>query len=63
MKTGDLVKFSSNKDVVVYVVTNDKAYDLYTGKPLPKCVMIAVLEHNAIIPMRKNFLEVISESR
>lgn len=62
MKTGDLVKFSSDEDSNAYIVTNDKAHDLHTGRFLPGCVMIAILGENAIIPMRRAFLEVISES-
>ena len=62
MKTGDLVVFSSNKDSGAHIVTDDKAYDPHTGRPLPGCIMIAILKEDAIIPMRKKFLEVVSES-
>ena len=62
MKIGDLVVFSNNKESGAHIVTNNKAHDPNNGRLLPGCIMIAILEEDAIIPMREDFLEVISES-
>mgnify|MGYP005817411023 CR=1 FL=1 len=64
MQVGDLVIFiPARKDNDAYVVTSNEAYDTYSGEPLPHCVMIAIPEEGSIIPMAKEYLEVISASR
>ena len=62
MKVGDLVRFS-NRDKGSYIVVDDVAHDLHSGKYLPNCVMIAILDVDAIIPMDKKFLKVVSCAR
>ena len=62
MKKGDLVRFS-NRDRGSYIVVDEMAHDPHSGKHLPNCVMIAILDVDAIIPMDRKFLKVISHGR
>lgn len=65
MKVGDLVKFFDNserKSANVYIITSLDAYDPHSGQSLPNCIMIALLEERAIIPMHKKYLQVVSKS-
>jgi len=64
MQIGDLVLFRpARRDEDAYIITNTEAYDLHSGEFLPDCVMIAIPEEKAIIPMAKRYLEVISATR
>jgi len=65
MKVGDLVQFAdSEAEPTVCIVTKVKdVRDIHSGVLLHSCVMIAIPEEEAIIPMNKKFLQVISESR
>ena len=66
MKVGDLAQFTESLSLwkTTCIITKTKnVRDIHSGILLPNCVMIAIPEEEAIIPMSKKFLEVISESR
>ena len=63
MKTGDLVTFSNRPSGPYYIIVSDRAHDIHTGKYLPECVMIALVEIDGIVPMDRKFLRLVSRGK